>query len=296
MSKLQFYSEINPTVNELVLVEFTAKNEAFFDAKLLEYDYRAIMSVQDATKKWRVFSWNKIVPLNKPMVATVEEVDERANIVRLSICYLYDGSTETPEKVQEKLMIHFNENKIFEGFIKSLCIVNEYNFDEVWIEFGYFIDRLRREHNDEEDENVSLWNYFFDHFEDNYTNWKDELDYDDDFWDKLNEFFKKRTEEKTFKIMTKFKMVSRCGVSAIIDFLYSIKEETPIFKDIENNKKSLTYDTAPYYLLETMSDDTTIEDHKAFIDFIKKKSEETRDKYKIYIDVGKEDYIGKKIF
>ena len=165
MSKIQFYSESNPTENELVLVEFITKNNDFFDARLLEYEYRAIMSVQDATKKWKVSSWNKIVPLNKPMVATVEEVDERANVVRLSICYLYDGTTETPDKVQEKLMIHFNENKIFEGFIKSLCIVNDYNYDEVWTEFGHYIDRLRREYNDEEGENVSLWDYFFEHFE-----------------------------------------------------------------------------------------------------------------------------------
>jgi hypothetical protein len=53
-------------------------------------------------------------------------------------------------------------------------------------------------------------------------------------------WFSKRTEEKSYKIMTKFKMVSRCGVSAIIEFLYTIKDQTPIFNEIEKFISAMT--------------------------------------------------------
>jgi translation initiation factor 2 alpha subunit (eIF-2alpha) len=84
----QYYSKPNPSKDEMVLVRFTAIKEGFFDAELLEYpSYTGIMNFKDATKKRRVYSWNKIVPLNKNMVACAEVIDIKNKVVELSIAY-----------------------------------------------------------------------------------------------------------------------------------------------------------------------------------------------------------------
>ena len=51
MTFINYYSINHPKINELVLVQFTEKNDSFFKAKLIEYDYTGIMNYQDATKK-----------------------------------------------------------------------------------------------------------------------------------------------------------------------------------------------------------------------------------------------------
>ena len=65
MEVIQYYSETDPIIEELVLVKFIKRNDSFFDGELLEYKYKCMLNYQDATKKRKVSSWNKIIPLNK---------------------------------------------------------------------------------------------------------------------------------------------------------------------------------------------------------------------------------------
>ena len=58
----QIYNNSYPELNETVLIKFTKKNESHFEGELVEYNYSAIMSYNDATKKKKVYSWNKVVP------------------------------------------------------------------------------------------------------------------------------------------------------------------------------------------------------------------------------------------
>jgi translation initiation factor 2 alpha subunit (eIF-2alpha) len=83
MENYQSYSNENPIVGELVLLQFTERTDSFFHAKLLEYNYRGMMS-------YKVYNWNKIIPMNKNMVARVEKVDPNAKIVQVSVAYLND--------------------------------------------------------------------------------------------------------------------------------------------------------------------------------------------------------------
>jgi hypothetical protein len=48
MNSNQYYSNNNPTLGEIVLVIFSARSDSFFDAKLMEYPYRGMMSYPDA--------------------------------------------------------------------------------------------------------------------------------------------------------------------------------------------------------------------------------------------------------
>ena len=246
----QFYSNENPKVGELVLVIFIERKESFFDAKLIEYNYRGIMNYQDATKKRKVNSWNKVVPLNKNMVASVDEVDDKLKIVQLSITYLGDIFNEDllPEQIQEKLLGTFSENRLLEGFIKSLCIVNKYKYDFIWTTLIYHLDKIR-------DNDTTIWKYFCDNI-DNLDNWIIELKLDNDIANKIKVLYDKRNEIIINKI------VSRIGIIS-----YTLK-----------------YDTAPYYIFETSSEDTTIEDHDYILNKIESESKKINDKIFIKID------------
>jgi len=50
----QIYNNSSPELNETVLIKFTKRNESHFEGKLIEYDYSAIMSYNDATKKKKI--------------------------------------------------------------------------------------------------------------------------------------------------------------------------------------------------------------------------------------------------
>ena len=259
METIQYYSKINPTVGELVVVQFTKRTDAFFDAKLLEYPYRGMMNYQDATKKRRVSSWNKIVPLNRNMVAKVDEVDETAKIVQLSIAYLGDVFTEelNPEQVQEKLLINFNENKVMESFIKSLCITHDYNYSDIWTGLVHYIDELRQDFNNENENNLSLWKYFCDNILD-LDSWIQECNMDTNIGNNIKTLYEKRTEEGIRKIITRVGIISLGGINPTKKLLKDSLTKI-------NYNYILKYDTTPYYIFESNTDDSTVEDHQKFI-------------------------------
>ena len=129
----QYYSDTDPIIDELVLVKFIKRNESFFDGELLEYNYKGVLNYQDATKKRKVSSWNKIISLNKNMVAKVIEINKISNIVNLSLLYLDDNDSvnTTQDEQQNKLMIYFNENQVLEKLIKSYCISINLDLNEM---------------------------------------------------------------------------------------------------------------------------------------------------------------------
>ena len=83
---INYYSSENPKLNELVLVHFIEKCDSFFRTKLLEYQYTGILNFQDATKKKKINSWNKIIILNKNMVAKIIDIDISLKIVQTYFC------------------------------------------------------------------------------------------------------------------------------------------------------------------------------------------------------------------
>lgn len=281
MEVLQYYSEIDPYVGELVLVHFTEHKDSFINAKLLEYPYNGMMNYQDATKKRRVLSWNKIIPLNKNMVARVEDVDKTAKIVQLSIAYLEESSKETnPDKIQENLLVNFTENKIMEGFIKSLCIMYDYSYNNVWTKLIHYIDSLRREYNEENDMNLSLWKYFCENITE-LKEWVESSGLDNCMINEIKDLYEKRTEKPNYKITSRVGIISLGGVSFTKELIKNVLAKLSLNYDVK-------YDTSPYYILETFSEDTDEEDHKNFIKTLEIESQKMNPKV-----FTKVDYIGK---
>lgn len=253
----QFYNNTDPIIGELVLVEFTNKTDYNFNCILLEYEYTGIMSYQDATKKRKVYSWNKIVPLNKSMVARVDDVDIKSKIVQISIAYLdedINNKNNTGDDIQLSLMKYFIENRIFENFIKSLCIINNYDLLDIWTKYIYIIDIARQE----TDKKLSLWIFF----NNNINNINDIIN-NIELTNKIKDLYDKKFNKiENIINTTKISIISLNGITSIKNFFNDyFKNESYIY--------TLKYDTAPYYIFQTS--DLSFEEHNNIIIDIKNK-------------------------
>jgi translation initiation factor 2 alpha subunit (eIF-2alpha) len=274
----QFYSVINPIIGEFVLVHFIERTDSFFDAILLEYPYRAMMSYQDATKKRKIYNWSKVVPLNKDMVARVDEVDINAKIVQISIAHLDEEFKESLSlsDIQDKLMIQFNENKILDHFINSVSVVNQINKNQIWSNLIYYIDNERRNYNDDNDEEITLWKYFTININ-MMDKWCELCKIDNQICESIKSIYSKRFNNKC-KYVTKIGIISPNGINITKNILKKLLD------NITYNY-TLNYDSTPYYLFESYSDDSNKIDHEKIISELKKYSE-------IFIKI---DYIAKEI-
>lgn len=289
-TNLQFYSKPNPSNNEIVLVKFIKHNMGFFNAVLLEYPgYTGIMNTTDATKLRRIPSWNKIVPLNKNMVACVEQVDSSNNnskTVQLSIAYLNEGENKdlSPDEIQTKLMTYFYENKTLESFIKTICVMTKYSFEQIWVTLIHHIDTLRIQYNEMNEETISIWKYFCDNISDINT-WFEEIDLDKSVSDAITTLYIKRTTKSDYKISTKFAIISLIGVNMIKTILDTIVSNMKF-------KYDLYYESTPNFRFESNSSDSKPDDHIQFIKLLEAEVEKTNKK--VFIKVKQED-IAKKI-
>lgn len=274
----QYFSSPDPEIDELVLVIFNEHNESFIDGSLIHYDYRAMMNYQNATKKRKIQSWSKIVPLYKPMVACVDNVDTSSKIVQLSIRNLGTGDELDPNQIQEKLMKHFDENKIMESFIKSLCITNQYDYSEIWFQLVHLIDQLRREFNEDNEENISLWKYFIDNIND-LDSWISQTELDEEIGSKIKELYEKKTEESIRKIRTRVGIISLGGVNQMKNLIKKV------FADLNiTYKYTFKYDSTPNFIFESSTEDSEQKNHNEFMRKLEEESKQMNPKVFIQID------------
>jgi translation initiation factor 2 alpha subunit (eIF-2alpha) len=266
-----------PKIGEKVLVQFTKQMDGYFEAKLIDYTMDGIMNFKDATKKRKVYSWNQIVPLNKEMVAVVEDI--YSNTIQLSLAYFEDGTFKDLDvmQIQKQLMIPFNENKLIKKFITSLCILHNYDFNMIWNQFINELKSTYEDYIDVNDTEISMWEYMVNNFND----FIDNCDMDDNIIQNIKQLFEKRNEEVDYNIVSKIGIISIGGVPPMKELLNKITTNI-------NYQYSLKYDTAPYYLFQTNSLDTSDDTH---IEFIKQlELESSKMIPKVFIKV---DYMAK---
>lgn len=261
----QIYNNSSPELNETVLIKFTKRNESHFEGELVEYDYSAIMSYNDATKKKKVHSWNKVVPLNKIILAKIENINNEAMFVQVSMAY-NDNETELTEQLKP-----FFDNKILISLIKKVSYINKINFNEFWKNIIHPIDKVRKADGDEE----NLLLYFKDNRE--LLNRLVEEKYENHI-----EILRSINDNMVIpnqKITSKIGLISISGIS---------NTKKIISEFIENKKWNYTfkYDSAPYYILESHTDDSCIEDHQEFINTLNS----IASKNKVF---SKIEYVGK---
>jgi translation initiation factor 2 alpha subunit (eIF-2alpha) len=261
MEIIQFYSNPDPIVEELVLVQFTEMKVGFFDGILMEYPgYTGIMNFKDATKSRWVNSWSKVVPLHRMMVATVDSIDTDKKTVQLSIVYL---NTSEEENVQEKLLKPFKENKTLLSFIKTVCRVNCFEFNTIWTKLIHHIDILRKEENDDKESSndSSLYTYFCDNI-DMLDNWIDTVGLDKNVYNAIISLYEKRTMKAPHKITSSIGIISPNGI------LHTKKLLEKVLHNISSKQSfnyNMMYEATPNYNFTTSSEDSTEDDHKKFV-------------------------------
>ena len=159
-------------------------------------------------------------------------------------------------------MNYFNENKQMEQFIKSFCIINNYEFVDIWTNLIYPIDIKRRQYINSQNDNLnkiflSLWEYFT----------KNILLFNDLFIDKDNantlylellDYYNKKNIIYNYKYISKLNIISNIGIIKLKEYINNILNK-------QGYPYELKYITTPYYSFETSSIDLTENNHKLII-------------------------------
>jgi len=248
MQNIPFYKH-KPTNNELVLAIFEKENDSYFEGKLLEYDSKIFLRKEDATRKKRVTSWNKIISLNKEMIVVVNNLDFGNDTIQVSIIY----------EEQEKFLENCKNNKKLISIIKSVAFYTDIPINDIWSSIIYVIDDKRR--GEEYDEEIpTILQYCIDNMKELKEFFKDKP-----IFLKIEEMINKFMEEKVFKIESSIGIISYGGIE---------NTKKLIDKSLMNIscKYSLTYGyykkgqkSFPAYIFETSSEDSNADNHENFI-------------------------------
>jgi translation initiation factor 2 alpha subunit (eIF-2alpha) len=322
MDNFQVYCKTIPKKYDNILVIFNNRNNTHIEGESLEYNFKCIMSYNDATKKKRIYSWNKLVPLNKPMVARVDEVFEESAYIQVSIAYF--DNLKKDENALKELLRPFNNNKILMSQIKKMCHETTIDFNKFWIDIIHPLDYCR---NEEESELCLL-----DYYKNNFDKLEDLVNIHYDFCSKIIELvdiiseqvdltpvtesvepntdsdnepvtnpdtepvptnvnkhiiciLRKINSETINKIISKVGLISMNGIN---------KTKEVIRKVIEHNNDweyTFKYDTPPYYILESKNRSYTNDENK-HEKFIRLLESEAKKESQLFTKI---DFIGKKI-
>jgi translation initiation factor 2 alpha subunit (eIF-2alpha) len=261
-NSINFYKSSDPLLSEPILVKFIEKTDDFFKAILCEYiEYIGILNFQNATKKKKIYKWNKVVKLNKPVIANIINIDTKKKIVELSLIDIPITETNDNNEEKQSLVKYFNDNKYLENFIKSFTIQYTYNFTTIWQHLIYHIDDLRQVNNSSKDKSI------LDYISTNIgelESWVLKSDLNEDTYKKLKNYYDLKFVVEYKRLSTKLSITSLLGVNLIKDIINKI-----IYK---NNSDSqlfrITYISSPYYLLESSSKNTNLEDHCNLINLL----------------------------
>ncbi len=224
--RFKLYSLDYPEEKSLVNFIFTEHCKDCFKCYLPDYDINAIMPFQLATLKTSVKkNINTLAPLNKPLIGSIEEVNEGTIIV--SMAYIDKDSKDYKDFEEECL-----KNKILISHIKKYATKNNLNYINLWETAIYPIDKKRNQ------SNIQLFSLF-----DYIINNIDEVANDGNLDIKLLESLKNITF-KTTNPITKFKMVSNNGINTIKNAIIKVLEETDL-----KDKIDIFIDSTPNYYI-----------------------------------------------
>lgn len=247
---LKIFENIVPEINENVLVIFTEYKDTHIDAILINYEsVSAIMLYEDSTRRKKVYDWRKVIPLNKQMVAKVEEVYDN-NFIKISTAYFEYKKDQ--EELAKELLKPFSENNILIKILSKICKMNNINFVEFWENIIYKIDKLRREDNLNDESLLSFITNNIDTF----------CELLKGKYDCLLEELNKVLFNKIIKLQTKIKITSKSNVNNIKNFLDFV------YKTKNNFNYTIKYESAPIFVIESSSENSSMDNHNDLLTFM----------------------------
>lgn len=240
-----------PEVNENVLVVFTDYKDTHIDAVLVNYEsVNAIMLYEDSTRKKKVYDWRKVIPLNKQIVAKVEEVYDN-NFIKISTAY-FEYKKDQDELAKE-LLKPFTENNTLIKILSKTCRTHNIDFAEFWEKVIYKIDELRREDNLNDESLLSFITNNIDTFSEilNQENYGC-------LFDDLNKIL----FNKITKLQTKIKVTSNSNVNNIKNFL------DYVYKSNTDFNYTIKYESTPTFVIESSSENSSMDNHNNLLTFM----------------------------
>jgi len=213
-----------------------------------------MMIYEDATRKKKVYDWKKEVPLNKTIVAKVEELFSN-DYIKLSTRY-FDQKLD-PSELRKELMKPFSDNKVLITTMKKICRNNNLDFNTFWSNVIYKINDEKRSN----ELNMSLLDYILENKElfnniikENYS----------ENYEKIIDQYEKQISIKIYKIQSKFSLITK--------------------NSIENSKELLKLKLRLYY---SKSLDSLLTEEQDEFNYVKQLNKE------LCIN-SKEDYVNKQ--
>lgn len=253
MDSMKFYCNNKPKEGEIVQVVFTNRIDDHTEGYLTEYPGNIIMVHSQATKKKKIKSYNKVIPLNKPVPAVIENFDDNGN-GSVSRAYLEDSDENYTGKF-------LSNTRLFNG-IGQICKKFGLNFEEFWSQklFPFL------ESNNKED------NLYLETLIKNIPKLNQVTDNSEIIEEVKQKFINVTIKKEIFR--REIGIVSNEGVELIKEL---IKQTISDFNSDSSGNISIKYKNTPHYVVESDSS----ESHLA--NFIKLMVENSKKKSNIFI-------------
>lgn len=251
---LKIFENLVPEINENVLVIFTDYKDTHIEAILINYEsVNAIMLYEDSTRKKRVYDWKKVLPLNKQIVAKVEEIYDN-NFIKISTAYFEHRKDQ--EELAKELLKPFSENNTLIKILSKICRTHNINLVEFWENVIYKIDKLRREDNLNDESLLSFITNNIDTFSELLKEIYSEK------YDLLFDDLNKTMFNKITKLQTKIKVTSNSNVNNIKNFL------DYVYKSNIGFNYTIKYESTPTFIIESSSENSSMDNHNELLTFM----------------------------
>ena len=254
MESVKFFCDNKPTLRTVVQVVFITRHESHASGKLIDYEGEIIMPYSKASKKKKIKSVQKLVPLNRVMYAILEDFDFEKNLGIVSRSYINDIDDDYSEI--------FEQNNKLKNGIYQICTHNDIDFKTFWE------NQLFPLISQTED---SYLECFMDNYQD--------LDIDEN----IKIFIKKKFQYTNIgKELEKIKVgiISMNG----IDNTKLLLSNTLEHSDICDYKDSIEikYLGTPYYIVETYKSNELLQE---FVKILQKESTKTEFNNSVFIQI-----------
>ncbi len=157
MDSIKFYSEHKPQVGEIVQVIFTSRDDDNATGYLTEYEGSIIMPFSLATKKKKIKSIAKLIPIKKQIAAIIDEFDENKNTGVVSRAYIDD--------CEEDYSTKFIHNGKLINAAYQICQKDQVDFNNFWKNSVLPFLMEIKDKDEENDTNLNKFIKYIDEFE-----------------------------------------------------------------------------------------------------------------------------------
>lgn len=217
----------------------------YLDVILVDYGINGIIPVSLLTKKKKIKSISKVVPVNKDLPAIIDSFDIQKNIVSLSRKYI--------DKNTDEYQIWLNEvksKKLIISLVKSSA--KKLEREEIYF-YENIINPIAKMRFDE----GSTLN-FFDYLKNNFN----KLDLPEDVKSVAEEFINMEKPVKTISYSSKIGLIAKSSFDEFQEQILSVLEKYPNLK--------LKLESVPYFVLSSDSNNSVPNDHHLFVDELNK--------------------------